>query len=46
MNWPKSIIGWLALIAVVVIIWKNPHAAGHFVFVTVPSKFSAFFGNI
>ena len=43
---PRSLLGWAALVIVVVIIWKNPSAAGNFIFTTVPAKVGAFFGNI
>lgn len=42
----KSLIGWVALAIVVVVIWKNPHATGNFLFVTVPAKISAFFAGV
>jgi hypothetical protein len=43
---PKSWIGWIVLIIVVVVIWRNPAATGHFLFTTLPAKISAFFGNV
>ncbi len=43
---PKSLIGWAALIVVGIIIWRNPSAAGQFLFTTIPAKVSSFFGNI
>lgn len=42
---PKTIIGWIVLIVVVLAVWRNPAAAGHFLFTTVPAKISAFFGS-
>lgn len=43
---PKSWIGWLILIVVVVVIWRNPSGTGHFLFTTIPAKVSAFFGAV
>jgi hypothetical protein len=43
---PKTLIGWAAVIVIGVVIWKNPSAAGHFVFTTIPAKVSAFFGGL
>jgi hypothetical protein len=43
---PKSLIGWIALIVVGVVIWRNPAATGHFLFVTIPGKISSFVGSI
>lgn len=43
---PRSLLGWVALAIVVTIVWRNPSAAGHFLFTTVPAKVSTFFGNI
>jgi hypothetical protein len=43
---PRTLLGWLALAIVLVVIWKDPHATGHFLFTTVPAKVSAFFAGI
>ena len=41
-----TIIGWIIVIVVVLAIWRNPAAAGHFVFTTLPAKVSSFFGSV
>lgn len=43
MGWPKSVVGWVALIVVVMLVWRNPSGTGHFLFHTLPDKASSFF---